>query len=97
MNLVDVFVFFIHRYVSETVNVVIRVELSEVYLLNKVLVYLHALQFLVHTVTLNQGVCHFDTEGLHRVIVGNLVSGEVFIEVVAYSALSSGVAPSKHV
>ena len=97
MNLVHEFVLFIHRDVAKTINVVIRVELGEVYLLDKVLVYLHALQFLVHTVALDQGVCHFDAERLHRVVVRNLVRGKVFIKVVAHPALSSGVASSQHV
>jgi len=97
VNLINELVLFIDRNIAEAVNIVVGMELGEVYLLNVVFFDLHASHLFVHFVALDEGISHFYSEGFHRVRGRHLEHCEVFVEVVAHLALASGIASSKHV
>ena len=97
MEMILILLFVLWCDLTQTVDIIITVEQSEIHLAHILFVYFEIFHLLVHAVLFNQCICHFDSEWFDWVTVANLKHRKVFVIVVRDFLLAAFVTASHDV
>ena len=87
VNLVGIEILVFRGKILEHIDIVIRVEDSEVNIIDEFLLDMHPLHVVMHSVGSNHLVGHLDPEGLHRVALVVLKTADFVVIEVAHDRL----------